>query len=1004
MKYLQTQFVLFALIAFLPLSIVAQSGDKIDLQVKVIGQEGNPISNAVIENRQGDQAVTDSSGVFTINVDLGTALIINATGYKTLRIIASDDLETIEMIPGKNENVQVAYRKVNDEDLFGGISYVDLPEILDENYTTYSLDGLNAFVGGFNGGNIWGMGNYLVLIDGIPRDAGSAMPTEIEQVSFLKGVSAVALYGSRAAQGVIYITTKHGKVGKQQITARIDAGLYVPKRFPKYLGSAEYMTFYNEARTNDGLSPLYEDETIYNYASGNNPYRYPSVNYYSSDYLNKVYTRYDANLEISGGNEFAKYYTDVNFFRSGDILNFGEAQNNRTQRFNIRGNVDLQLNDFISATVGANAIYYSGRGVNTDYWNSAATTRPNRFSPLVPTSLISSDDDASQQLINNSSYLINNQYLLGGSQLDQTNSFAAIYAGGYNTYTSREFQFNTAVDADLNELLEGLSFHSTFGVDYQTSYNQSYNNEYAVYQSNWNNFDGTDQIGGLTQYGQDSRTGIQNISNSAYRQTLAFSGQFDYDNDFDEDNHFSATLVAAGWQQSQSTIYHKTSNVNLGLNLSYDYQDKYFVEFNGAVVHSARLAEGERTAFSPSGTIGWKLSNEAFLANSSAINSLKLSVSAGILNTDLNISDYYLYQSIYTQTDGAWYSWRDGALTRTTDSRRGENPDLTFAQRKEINIGAEGSFFNNLLHVKTSVFANTMNGNIIQASVLYPNYFTTGFPNSSFIPYINYNDDKRLGVDFDVNFNKKIGAVDWNFGIAGIYYDTEASKRAETFDDDYQYREGTPLDGLWGLQSDGLFMNDEDIANSSAQAFGQTQPGDIKYIDQNNDGVINDQDQIYLGKAGWNGAPLSFGVHLSAKVNDWTFFLLASGQTGAYAMKDSSYFWVDGEDKYSVVVRDRWTPETANTATYPRLTTQSSNNNYRSSDFWLYSTDRIDLAKIQISYDIPSGFLGKTFDHLNIYASGSNLLTISSESEIMEMNIGGAPQTRFYNLGIKAFF
>ena len=368
------------------------------------------------------------------------------------------------------------------------------------------------------------------------------------------------------------------------------------------------------------------------------------------------------------------------------------------------------------------------------------------------------------------------------------------------------------------------------------------------------------------------------------------------------------------------------------------------------------------------------------------------------------MNDYYLYQSIYTQTDGAWYSWRDGALTRTTDSRRGANPNLTFAKRKEINVGLEGDFFDDVLHVKTSYFSSLMNGNVIQASVLYPNYFSTGWPNSSFIPFINYNDDKRTGVDFDVTYNKKMGSVDWTIGVAGLYFDTEASKRAEMYEDEYQNRQGKPIDAIWGLESDGFFMNQDEIENSPTQAFGQTQPGDIKYIDQNGDGVVNDQDQVYLGKAGWNGAPLSFGFHSSVQWKDWTLFVLATGQTGAYAMKNSSYFWIDGEDKYSVVARDRWTPETANTATYPRLTTQTSSNNYRSSDFWMYSTDRIDLAKVQLSYDISFSGPRKMFDELKIYASGANLLTISSESEIMELNIGGAPQTRFYNLGVKALF
>src|SRR5690606_21240921 len=154
---------------------------------------------------------------------------------------------------------------------------------------------------------------YLVLIDGIPRDAGSVNPTEIEQISLLKGISAVALYGSQAAKGVVQITTKRGKVQKQEIEVNVNAGIFVPKSFPKYLGSAEYMTLYNEARANDGLSQLYSDETIYNYASGSNPYRYPDVNYYSSEYLKQTYNRYDVSAQITGGNETAQYYTNLGF-------------------------------------------------------------------------------------------------------------------------------------------------------------------------------------------------------------------------------------------------------------------------------------------------------------------------------------------------------------------------------------------------------------------------------------------------------------------------------------------------------------------------------------------------------------------------------------------------------------------------------------------------------------------------------------------------------------------
>ena len=1006
MRYIQLKKVLcFLIIAFSPTIILAQVVRKIDVNGIVRSAEGKPVTGAtLVSEKDSISTTTDATGKFSLNVPVDSKLSIKATGYNTKSVVVTPKSNEISLVLDKDQSVQVAFKKVQERDLLGDVSYVNIPEILAKNYTTYSLDGLQAFVGGFNG-NIWGSGGYLVLVDGVPRDATSILPVEIEQVSFLKGVAAVALYGSRAAKGVIYITSKKGVVQKQQISTRIDAGINLVKRFPKYLGSAEYMHYYNQARANDGLSPSYSDETIYNYSSGSNPYRYANVDYYSSDYLKDFATRYDANVEIKGGNKKAQYYTVVNFSNTGDLLNFGEAKNNSTNRFNVRGNVDLKINDNISATIGTNAIYYNGRGVNTNYWGSAATTRPNRFTPLLPIDMIEEGDDASQAMVNNSNYVIDGKYLLGGTQLDLNNSFAAIYAGGYNTYTNRQFQFNTGVDAKLNSLLDGLSFQADFAVDYETSYNQAYNNTYAVYEAAWNTYAGFDQITSLTKFGDDAKSGVQNISNSAYKQTIAFSGQFDYVKKMDGGHNFSAMLIANGYQQSLSEVYHRVSNANLGLNLSYNYAGKFYAEFNEALVHSAKFAEGERLATSPTLSFGWRISEENFLKNWSALDNLKLTVSAGILNTDLDVSNYYLYQSIYTQTDGAWFSWRDGSLNRSTDSRRGENLELSYATRNEFNAGIEASFLKKLITFNGTFFVNKIKGNPIQANVLYPNYFTTGFPNTSFIPYINYNNDERIGFDFNVRVNKRVGQVDLALGITGNYYDTKAAKRAEQFEDDYQNRQGKPLDALWGLKNEGFFMDELDIANHASQTFGQVKPGDIKYTDQNGDGVINSQDEVYLGKAGWSGAPFTGGLNFTAKWKSLTFFALATAQFGAYGMKNNSYYWIDGEDKYSIMVRNSWTVENQATATYPRLTTNTSDNNYRSSDFWIYSTNRVDLANIQISYDFPKKMIQNSFvNELGVYINGSNLLTISPEREFMELNIGGTPQTRFFNLGVKALF
>ena len=609
-------------------------------------------------------------------------------------------------------------------------------------------------------------------------------------------------------------------------------------------------------------------------------------------------------------------------------------------------------------------------------------------------------------LINGSANIIDGQYFLSGTQADQTNIFADYYVAGHSKWTSRQFQFDTGLDFDLDDIMKGLSFHTQFAVDYATSYSTSYNNSYAVYEPSWYNYNGADVIAGLTKYNNDEKSGVQNISGSANRQTIAFSGYFDYQHTFQENHNLSAMLIAAGYQQTESGVYHRPSNANLALQVGYNFKKKYYADFSAAVIHSAKLAEGHRNALSPSLSLGWKLGEEDFMANSSVFDELTLNVSGSILNSDLDISEYYMYEANYTQASGAWWGWYDGAVERSTNSKRGSNEDLTFIKRKELSATLNASLWEKLLTVNTSFFINSTEGLIIEPFTIFPNYFFTYYPEASFIPYVNFNNDQRAGFDFNINLNKKVGEVDFTLGVSGIYYSTKATQRDENYEYDYQYRKGKAIDGIWGLQSAGLFQTPEDVANSPEQKFGGTvKPGDIKYVDQNNDGVIDDKDIVFLGRGGWSGAPLTTGVNLTAKWKNFTFFALGIGNYGAYAMKNSNYYWVNGEGKYSEVVLDRWTEQTKATAMYPRLTTESGSNNFRDSDFWMYKTDRFNLAKVQLTYNLPKGVLmNSLFKEISTYISGSDLLTISKERDVLELNTTSAPQTRFYNIGIKAMF
>ena len=904
-----------------------------------------------------------------------------------------------------DNKVEVAFRSMNERDLLGGISVIDVEGMTEKAYTTYSLNFVENLVGGVNG-NIWGMDEYLVVIDGMVRDANNVLPTEIKQITILKGTAAVVLYGSRASKGVIQITTKRGKEGKSTISIRANTGVNTPKAYPKYLGSAEYMTLYNEARMNDGLDISNSAEKIYNYASGDNPYRYPNLNMYSSDYLRKANNRSEVNAEITGGNNRVKYYTATGYYRENSLLKVGNSADNYTSRLFVRGNVDMNLRDFLKVQADANVTFYDANTAAGNWWSNAASLRPDRVAPLIPLSYLEENDLLSGPTIDASNYIIDGKYFFGGTQLNPTNPIADSYAAGNSKFVSRQFQFNTMFDFNLKSILQGLHFRAKYGIDYALTYNQGYTNEYATFEPDWTNYAGVDMIGSVKQYGNDNKTGDENISNSAYRYTYNFSGQFDYSTTVNDDHNFFGILVANAWQRQLSGEYHRLTNVNLGLQTSYNFQHKYYVDFSSALPYSAKLPEGNRLGFSPTLTLGWRPVKEDFFGGT-AFDDLMLTVSGGIISQDLDIATddnamgYYLYKSILQR--GGWYSWADLGGEAATEFQRGNNPNMTFVKRKEVSVGLRGSMWDKLLSFDLNFFAGKMDGDIARVNSLYPIYFTqVGYPTSSIIPYVNYNIDNRKGFDFSLYLNRKVNEVDLTLGMTGMYSLTEAGKRDESYEYDYQTRINRPVNGLWGLETIGFFNDQEEIDNSPNQQFGDVAPGDLRYKDQNGDGIIDNNDEIYLGR--WD-TPLRLGLNFTAKWRNFTLFAMADGFYGGHGFKNNSYYWVRGENKYSDIVRNRWTEETKNTATYPRLTTSNGANSFRNSDFWLYKADRLNLSQVQFTYDIPEKALQGTFiNGVSVYVSGYNLLTISNERKHFEMNVGSAPQTRMYNIGVKGTF
>ena len=925
------------------------------------------------------------------------------------------------------KKVHVAFRDMDADKLLGGVSYVDMEELQKKDYTTGSLDDLYALVGGWNGNNLWGMDTEkldnndnsnmpLVIIDGVKRPSNNVLPSEIKQVTFLKGAQAVVLYGPKAAKGAILITTKRGTVDGLQVQVNANTGFHVAKEFPEYLGSAEYMTLYNEARANDGLTPRYSQQDIYNHASGVNPYRYPNVNYYSDEYIRKVYNRSDVTAEIQGGGQRAHFYTNINYYRSEDLLNFGNAKDNYTDRFSVRGNVDLTLNKLIKCFANASATFYNNHKNKGNFWGEASSMRPNfpeNAAPLIPIDMVDPYASNALAILGKSLNLLDGKYSPGGTKANQTNAIADCYFGGKTNSVSRQFQFDAGLIYDLNKFVKGLSFKTQFAIDYAASYDLSYDNKYAVFIPTWSNYNSNDVIVGLTQQNDEIVSGHMVMSNSKYRQTISWNGHFDYDHTFAGKHHVTGMLLGNMYTTTSSGTYHRYTNCNLGLLGSYDYMGRYFAEVALAGVHSSRLAEGNRDAISPSFTLGWNIAKESFMKDS-FVDDLMLSASYSDLNEDIDVymgdQYYYLYEAQW-KTSGGGFSWNEGNHSDITYSTIGSNPALDFIHRKEYSVSLRGSFFNRLISADLTFFNSDMDGFIIQNPSMFPSHLSGGINGSSFKPAINNNIQNRKGIDFSVTAQKQLGKVHATLGVVGSYVKTKYKKYDEIVEWDNLRVEGHAIDAIRGYNCLGFYTYDDFDKNEETGKLtlksdlptpkigGTIQPGDLKYEDVNGDRVLDTNDLVDLGT--WS-SPLHLGFNLTLKYKNFTLFMLGNGQFGGKTVNNGSYYYMSGENKYSVNARGRWTPETADVATHPRLTTLSSANNAAASTFWLISTDRFNLRKLQITYDFPQEVLkSKYVKALSIYLSGNDLLTISKHRKIFETSVGYAPQTRFYNLGVK---
>ena len=963
----------------------------------IVDENGNPITGAWVYGNEGIAVVkTDAQGKFTIMTpDLGD-LLVEAPGYESFVFEPEQyrNLETLTLkkspfLYGQNDLVRIAFGKVKKGDLVNAVSVLDPKELRRFDNTQSISSALTGLVPGMLGNaNIRGIGTPMYVVDGLPRDISTINLSEVEQISVLKDINSSILYGNDAVSGVVLITTKRGQPFKKQVNANAYYGISRPSALPKYLSSPDYMELYNEARLNDGLGIQYSPEIINQYRTGNK-YRYPSIDYYSSEYLKSVRPFSRAMVDFSGGNNVATYYSNIGWTQTGSLYNFGEGKSLKSNVFNVRGNIDLKVNRWIKSAMDAVIVLNNNNTPTGNYFSNAATLRPNLFSPLLPISLI----DPENAILKGHKNDIDGTYLLGGTAAYPTNPIAAGYSGGDNRNVQRTFSFNNRIDFDMSRSVPGLAFHTNLSFDYFTLYDQFVSNTYAAYAPVWSATE--DKITGITKFGEDVRTGTQNVGNASYRRRIGFYGLLDYDRTFNEVHHLSGSMLAYLTSDKVQTDLQGNKNANLGLRLAYGFKNKYLVDFSGAFVNSVKLPEGNRTALSPSLGVAWMVSSEDFMSSASFVDYLKLRLSAGLMNSDNGIPGYFNYDERYGASGS--YAWYEGTRTRAgVIPVNGGNSGLAFEKRNELNLGLESMLFKNRLSVNANVFTSVYSDQITRPQTIYPSYYTT------YIPYRNFEENSSRGAELGLSYREHWGDFSLVFGANVLYATSKVKVRDELYSESYRNRTGQPVDAMFGLAADGLFASKDDIASHEIQAFGTVKPGDIKYVDQNGDGIIDANDEVRIGRS---QAPLSYGLNLRLSYKKLTLFARGNGRMGSDGMLSNNYFWVDGDDKYSDYILNRWTESTATTATLPRLSSIANTNNYRNSDFWLYRDNYFTVDRLQLTYEFPVQLTNKiNMKALSVFVDASNLVMISKYRHIKELNIGTEPQYRLYSLGLNVSF
>ncbi|WP_316793918.1 TonB-dependent receptor [Pedobacter frigoris] len=1007
-----------------------------DIRGRVVDAQGKGIPGVTIRIKgETGGATTNSNGDFSIAATSTNAvLVFSYTGFITQEIPVNGqttlNVTLQEAVDELSEVLVVGYGTQKKITVTGSISSVNMADMRTpvaslSNALAGKVAGIISMQSSGEPGydnsqfTIRGLGTFtgntspLIIVDGVQRDdVNSAFggsfnnidPEDVSSISLLKDASSTAMYGAKGANGVLIITTKRGTAGKPKVSLKAETGLTGFTEKPEMLNGIQYMQLLNEARTNMGLLPNFSDEQIQKTASGLDPYMYPNVNWIDEIYKDQS-TITNANLNINGGTETVRYYISSSFYNQTgpykvEKLN-GYNPNLNFKRYDFRSNIDVNVtrSTLLQLNIGAMLVNarYPGIGAGS-LWYQAYATTPVAFPTKYPDGKWAGPIPS------------------GGS-----NPLNAVQNNGYSDEFRPAVQSVFTVTQRLDALTPGLSSYARFSFD---SYGD-FNNRRTGLNDNWQAI-GRDGNGQLlftqTRIGQQF-LGYQQGSDG--ERIMYLEGNVNYDRTFS--NHRVGGMFLYNMRNRLKSTAGDVINAipfrnqSLAGRITYGYMDKYLLEVNAGYTGSENFQKGSKFGFFPSISAGWVISNEQFfkpLTNTFSL--LKLRGSYGVVGND-NIGQNYRFPYL-TQIgngsstgfglNGTWYPG-------LTENLLGiEN--LTWEKSFKGGIGLEIGLFNKLNLIFDAFDERRKNILILRESI------SSIVGLGSTLVFANLGEMNNRGMDASIEYNDQIGKV----GLR-VFGNVTYSKNKIIFADEpvrkyaYQNQAGFASNEFFGYIADGYYTDQNDIDSRPEQKFGVVRPGDIRYLDQNGDNVIDAYDARRLGKSPFPSWLYGAGFSVAFKKFDLSLFFQGVADVGIMAngsLIRGNGAGVDGvgvvpfsglgqyQNNTMAQVLDRWTIENPRQdAYYPRLSVAGlADNNYLNSTHWLKDGSYVRLKQASLGYTLSSDKLKKArIPVLYFYASGQNLLTFS-KFKLWDPELGsnGAkyPITRMMTFGMRAQF